>query len=236
MARKLIFAALLFILIIAGSVVSMADEDNNAVINNNTNIEIPLEADGNALNNFTVNIPEYEAAASGTENAADESYSAEAVLEKYGSLFFDEEVQSDIEFISIINIEHDGKSKNVGDYVISALVSNEADLDYDESLILMIFIKKDNKFELLTDPVEGYAWFLTKVSCPNIGKDNPNHIRFIVFPKNNYKNLELNVNLQITDMEHVIIAPSKPWEKVKKSLLNMQQSLEYLFNKINESE
>ncbi|HAA25437.1 MAG TPA: hypothetical protein DCE11_04865 [Ruminiclostridium sp.] len=232
MARKFLFVALLFILILAGSVVSMADEDNSTVLNNdNANTETPLETSGNLFDNFIGNSPEYETAAAAAEDAVDEAYSAEAVIERYGSLFFDEEVQSEIKFINIINIEHDGKSKNVRDCMISALVADDVDLDYDESLVLMIFIKKDNKFEPLTDPVEGYAWFLTKVSFPNAGKDNPNHMRFVVFPKNSYNNLELNVNLQITDMEHVVVVP-----KLKEYLINAQQSLKRFLDIIYESE
>jgi hypothetical protein len=232
MAKKILFIALLFILILAGSVVSMADEDNNAISDNdNTNSETAIEAGSNLFDSFIGNDSTYEAAASGVEDAAQEEYSAEAVIERYGSLFFDEEVQSEIELVNIINIEHDGESKNVEDFVISALVSGDVELDYDESLTLMIFIKKDDKFELLTDPVEGYAWFLPKVSFPNIGEENPNHILFIAFPKNSYNNLELDVNLQITDMEHVVVV-----SKLREFRLNVQQALNLLLDNIHESE
>jgi len=235
MAKKILFAALLFVLILAGSVVSMADEDNNTVINDNINNGTSFGTSGSLFNGFVGNNPAYETAASGVEEAVNEEFSAEAVIEKYGSLFFDEEVQSEIKLVSIINIEHDGESKDIGDFVISALVAEDAELDYDESLILMIFIKKDNNFEPLADPVEGYAWFLQKVHFPNIGKDNPNHIRFVVFPKSSINNLELDKNLQITDMEHIVIAPSA-WDKLKKFLLNTQQSLNLLIDNVHESE
>jgi len=238
MAKKILFIAVLFILIIAGSVISMADEDKSADLNNdniNTNTETSFDT-GNLLDSFIGNGSTYDASGEGGEGAVNEAYSAEAVIEKYGSLFFDEEVQSDIKLIDIINIEHDGESKNVGDFVISALVTEDVDLGYDESLILMIFMKKDGTFEPLADPEEGCAWFLTKVNFPNIGKENPNYIRFIVFPKSDYNELELDVNLQITDMEHVVVEPSSRWDKLKEFLLNTQQSLNLLVDNIHESE
>jgi hypothetical protein len=240
MAKKILFVALLFILIIAGSIVSMADEDNSAVLNNdNTNTNANTEASfdtGNLFDSFIGNSSTYDISAEGNEGAVNEAYSAEAVVEKYGSLFFDQEVQSEIKLVDIINIEHDGESKNVEDFVVSALVTEDVDLDYDESLILMIFIKKDDKFEPLADPEEGCAWFLTKVQFPNIGKENPNHMRFVVFPKSDYNNLQLDVNLQITDMEHIVVAPSSRWDKLKEFLLNTQQSLNLLVDNIHESE
>lgn len=79
--------------------------------------------------------------------------------------------------------------------------------------------------------MEGYAWFLPKVSFPNIGEENPNHIRFIAFPKNSYNNLELDVNLQITDMEHVVVV-----SKLREFRLNVQQALNLLLDNIHESE
>lgn len=237
MAKKILFVAMLFVLIAAGSVVSMAVEDDSAVLNKDSiNIDTSLETGRNLFDSFVGSSSPYETAAMDAEDAVEEAYSAETMIEKYGSLFFDEQVQSEIELISIVSIEHDGESKNAGDFVISARVSDDVELDYDESLILMIFIKKDGEFELLSDPVEGFAWFLTKVSFPNIGKENPNHIRFVAFPKNSYNNLELDVNLQITDMEHIVAAPSTILEKLKEIVLNAQQSLKLLEYNINKSE
>ncbi|NLV63615.1 MAG: hypothetical protein GXY12_09555, partial [Clostridiaceae bacterium] len=56
MAKKILFIALLFILILAGSVVSMADEDNNAISDNdNTNFETAIEAGSNLFDSFIGN-------------------------------------------------------------------------------------------------------------------------------------------------------------------------------------
>ncbi len=229
MTKTFVFFLLIFILMIAGAVVSMAtgddmDMSDNLPTENSNTAEMILDYD--ALQDFfpseETDVLEIE-----PEDFQTEEYSTEYVLEKYQSLFFEDEIQSESELVSIkINQNSDGNS-SIQDYIVAGTVTETIELAMDDSMMLMIFIEKDDTFEFLAYPEEGSALIKSKVKLPFTGKDNPNRIRFIAFPKKSYDQLELDKNLQITDMEIII---TTPFERLKEKLLNTEDSLKYLEN------
>ena len=108
MLKKIAFILLVFAFIIAGALVSMANEGEDFTLSNIT------------VNNVTsdfhaVNEPYQE---------QKEEYSHELVIEMYSSLFFDVDNKTDTEFIieEHIVIEEDSSTKeDIQDYYFSAL-------------------------------------------------------------------------------------------------------------------
>ncbi|ANX02559.1 hypothetical protein CSTERLE_13810 [Thermoclostridium stercorarium subsp. leptospartum DSM 9219] len=191
MLKKLTFVFLVVSFMIAGALVSMADEDEDFI-----------------FYRYTVNNAIYAAEES---QGRPEEYSHEAVIEMYSSLFFDADSKSDVEFIKDINITEKNDTKdNNKDYSFSAVLSENVLPEEGNAIILMFFIRQDDTYEELIppeeiDPSQCRMKMIEPITLelPNVGEDNPNHIRIIVFLKNSYKELTLD-NIQIYDAKIVI--------------------------------
>lgn len=184
MLKKIVFILLVFSFMIAGALVSMAIEDEYT------------------LNDIFVMDELYE--------EQKEEYTHETVLEMYSSLFFDTDNKTDVEYVKDIVIEENSATKNdIKDYYIYGTPSENAQLDKGNTIVVMVFIQEDGKFEQLSNPVEFNKAFTKhiSISLPNVGNDNPNFIRIIAFLKNNYKDLSLD-NVQIYDTKITIVEQS----------------------------
>jgi len=211
MLKKLVFTIMFFAFIIAGAVVSFANEDDVIV-----------------YNRYTVNYMTNIAEETGEEI---EEYSHEAVLEKYSSLFFGDESSTETEYIKDININKNPTTTDKQDHSFSATLADNVSLEDGNILVLMFFVKEGDTFKQLISPVEIECRlrFIEPIgmTLPNTGKDNPNCIRIIVFPKDNYNELSLE-NIQIYDIE--ILVSSYIFRK--DSLKNSKELTDFVWNKV----
>ncbi len=212
MAKKLCFLLLVLVLMVIGTLVSMADEDETAA-KTVTGLSAPV------VN--TVGEGQYI-----------EKYTHEAVLEKYGSLFFDEESQSSCVLIKDYIVKKNALSDNIQDHVLSGELAGGITLKNGDSVVVMVFVKNGDTYELLGTPKEAVTNYLRlyRLRLPFVGEDKPNHIRVVAFLKNEYKQLALDKNVQITDMDIVI---QKQGYNIKDSLMNTLETLE-IFDKFGE--
>lgn len=212
MAKKLCFLLLVLALMVIGTLVSMADEDETAV-KTVTGLSAPV-----------VNTVE--------EGQYIEKYTHEAVLEKYGSLFFDEESQSSCVLIKEYIVKKNVLSDNIQDRVFSGELADDITLKNGDSVVVMVFVKNGDTYELLGTPKEAVTNYLRlyRLRLPFVGEDKPNHIRVVAFLKSRYKELALDKNVQITDMDITI---QKQGYNIKDSLMNTLETLE-LFDKFGE--
>lgn len=190
MLKKIVFILLVLSFMIAGALVSMANEDEDVTYNNTIVNDISDNLDVSA-------------------RGQNVEYSHEAVIEKYSSLFFDVDSKTDKEYIieEHIKIKEDGATKDdIQDYDLYVTLSDTVYLETGNTIVVMVFVQMGDTFELLGEPAEFNAWCMEpiKLDLPNVGKDNPNCIRIIAFPKNSYNELSLD-NIQIYDTEVIII-------------------------------
>ena len=180
MAKKLCFLLLVLVLMAIGTLVAMADGDETAV-KTVTGMAAPV-----------VNTAE--------EGQYIEKYTHEAVLEKYGSLFFDQESQSSCVLIKEYIVKRNVLSDNNQDYLLSGELANGITLKNGDSVVVMVFVKNDDTYELLGTPKEAVTNYLRlyRLRLPFVGGDKPNHIRVVAFLKSGYKELALDKNVQIT--------------------------------------
>lgn len=194
MLKKICFVLLIFTFMIAGALVSFAAKDGNVAM---------------------------------LKEEQPEEYSPEAVIEKYSSLFFDENNETDNEYLKGIKITEERTTvDDIQDYNFSAELSDTVQLENGNPIVVMIFVKVGNKYKLLSDPEECNMGLIEPISIylPNTGKDNPNYIRVIAFPKNSYNELSLD-NIQIYDTEIVIIKYD-----VKDTLKTLNDILKPIYN------
>lgn len=208
MLKKLTFILLVFSFVIAGALVSMATEDEDSSINNEG-------IDNTAVNSV---VPVVEAI---DVEQQEEEYSHEAVIEIYSSLFFDADSETENTLIKDIEINKDNnKSDNKKAYALSASLADEVQLEDGDTIVVMAFVKNGDSFELLGEPKECNVWCLERITfeLPFTGKENPNLIRVLAFPKKSYSELSIN-NIQIYDEEVIIEEKGfifkdslKPWQ------------------------
>lgn len=184
MLKKFAFVIMVLLFIIAGALVSLANNEEEFV-----------------YNNFTVNDYIYD----NEEFYEKKEYSHEAVVEMYSSLFFDADIKTDVEYIKDIVFNENSKTAdNNKDYLFNATLSDNVELENENIIVMMFFIKNGDTFEELIPPeeIECNLRLIApiNINLPNVGKDNPNSIRIIVFPKNNYKDLSAD-NIQVYDIE-----------------------------------
>ncbi|HZK25940.1 MAG TPA: hypothetical protein VFD00_00160 [Thermoclostridium sp.] len=185
MLKKIMFILLVSSLMILGSLVCMAYGDDD--INEGSYM-------ATRLNDFV----DFAPSAVNVENDApqEEEYSDEAVIEQYSSLFFETEDETEVEFITDIQDCVDKESQKCTFY---ATISENIQIDEGDNIVVMAFVQKDDSYELLASgEFEITIKYLRPIelNLPNTGKDNPNYVRIIVFPKNSYDNLSLD-NVQI---------------------------------------
>lgn len=215
MLKKLAFVLMVFSFMIAGAVVSMAGEDDELL---------------NTRKSANGAVPEIVE----LKETGEEKYSHESVIEKYSSLFFDKESKTDVKYIKDIKIEDISSTKNdIQDYSFSAALAENNKVEPGNVFVLMFFIKDGDAYKLLCDPREidpadcnMRLIELITLYLPNVGKNNPNEIRLIVFPKNKYKELSLD-NIQIYDTTIFIVKQFnvkktlKPLDDVLKSYMDI---------------
>lgn len=189
MLKKLMFVLLVGILFTAGAVVSMADDDL-----------VPAN-----INNGKSGTP---AAVGADEGLYIDGYSNQTVIEKYADVFFAEESQAGGIYLveGETKLVKDEDSNSIQDYKLTATMLDTVKLDDGDAIVIMAFVKTDEKYELLTTPKNltspWLRWY--KIKLPHTGKDNPNHVRVIAFQKSKWESLQLGVNLEIIDLTEVI--------------------------------
>lgn len=214
MAKKLTFLLLLVILMAAGAVISMADDDTASLR------DLAVENTGNQLS-----VPVSDNA---DEPGYIEGYSHQTVIDKYRTLFIDKENQTDGVYLKDIQVLKDEESSNIQNYTLWATLLDGAQLDDGDSIVVMAFVETEDTYELLGTPKQIFARFMSpyKFKLPFVGKENPNNIRVVAFPKSAFNSLELGVNLEITDRVVVIETES----------FNLKSSLRNSFDTIKQVE
>lgn len=213
MVKKLTFVLLVVVLLAAGAVVSMADDDL---------VSFSL-TDGNTGSWSDAPVMDIT-----DEDMYIEEYSHEAVINKYRALFLDKSNQMAGIYLKEVCITKDKESSNAQDYILSATLLDDVKLGSRDSIVVMAFVETNGTFELLGAPKQIYKdllrWY--KFRLPNIGKENPNNIRVVAFLKSDYNFLELGVNLEITDHEEYVIEDES--FDVKSSLKNSMDTIKLL--------
>ncbi|HHU16965.1 MAG TPA: hypothetical protein GXZ70_01890, partial [Clostridiales bacterium] len=107
-------------------------------------------------------------------------------------------------------------------------------LEDSDFIVVLAFIKKDDTYEMLGKPMEVSTVFpkANKFQLPFVGKEKPNYIRLVVFPKSSYDNLTIEENLQIDDKVVIIAEPNKGfsfWDSLK----NSYESITRIINKLS---
>ncbi len=141
-------------------------------------------------------------------------------IEYYASknedVFFNQDESSADSFLVSIAANRDLKANDPLRFILngSVRIDSDAKLDQDDTVIILLYIKRDGKFVPLTtvdakinkdtNLVETPLLLYAKVKLDNLGNDKVNEIRVIAFHKSDLKGkLELDKNLQITDMKVV---------------------------------
>lgn len=212
MAKKFCFLLLVLLLMAIGTVVSMADED---------------EAGAKIVAGMAVPV-----ANTAVEEQYIDKYTHEAVIEKYQSMFFNEESQSSCVLIKQYVVKKNDLSNNIQDYLVSGELASDVTLKNGDSVVVMVFAENNGTYELLGTPKEAVTNYLRlyRLRLPFVGEDKPNHIRIVAFLKSEYKDLSLDKNVQITDMKIVV---QKQGYNIRDSLLNTLETLE-LFDRFGE--
>lgn len=227
MAKKLTFVIMVFLLMIAASVVSMAIDDDFAAVKN-----VSAEKTGNWMNSNVIDYSDIDANAMDNIDEAiiSQEYSHEYVIQEYESSLFDKSNQFEGVYMEHIDILKQNTSADDRDYVLTATLKDEVELDGD-AVVIMVFVEKDGTYELLREPAEinnkmfgGYL-----LTMPYTGNDKPNHIRVVAFLKNSYQVLEPGVNVEIVDQ--VIEVRGKD-NDIKSTLLSRDQTYNNVKKKI----
>lgn len=131
--------------------------------------------------------------------------------EKNGKLLFDQDTNSEENFLLTVAASRDLKANNPLRFVLTGSVQ-QVDTEED-TLIVLLYIKRDGKFVPLetvdakvnkdTNLVETPKLLYAKIELDNLGTDKVNELRVIVFYRSQMKKLDLDKTLQITDIKVV---------------------------------
>ena len=219
MVKKMMFILLVVILLVAGAVVSMADDDLAAIKS--------LMADktglsGDAVSNST-----------GTTTHMN-GFPYEEVIEKYKDVFFNKDSVHEGLYIKEINTLNDQKSTNPQDYLLGGTLIEDVKIPKGDCLVLMVFAETEDGYSMAATPKYIYSDLLSlhRFRMPNTGKNNPDHIRIIVFMRTEHENLELGKNLEITDHVITVEMVNKGFN-VKNSLKNTTETLKQVESILN---
>lgn len=186
MAKKITFIMLIFILMAAGAVVSMAGGDDQAAME-----DLSPERSIDDLN------------ASGSDIFDEDGYVnesfCEAVINQYASVFMDKDSQAEGVCISNIKIQKDEKSDSKFDYLMWATVGADIQPGNGDPVIIMAFIGTEEGYELLETPQAFMKYIAYKLKLPFEGQDKPNNVRIVAFPVSAADSLVLGENLEVTD-------------------------------------
>jgi len=214
MIKKLMFVLLVMVLLTAGTVFSMADDPVNPSDNKSGWSDMPV------TNNTD-------------EGLYIDEYSSETVIDQYSGVFFDEESQAGGVYLAEgeIKLVKDEDSTNIQDYKLTATMMDTVELSDGDSIIVMIFVKTEDTYKLLTIPKNLTSTWLRwyKIRLPYTGKDNPNHVRVVAFQKSQWKSLELGVNLEVTDLSEIIENGNKNFN-FRGSLKNCNDTIKQVGN------
>ncbi len=137
---------------------------------------------------------------------------------KNASLFFNQDNQSKENFLVCVSANRDLKTNDLLRYTLSGSIKtdeNAADAteDSNDPLIVLLYIKIDGAYEPLntidaktykdTNMLETNRLIYAKVLLQNLGNEKVNQLRMIAFRKSQLNQLELDKNLQITDLKVV---------------------------------
>lgn len=223
MAKKIMFMLLVLLLLACGAVASMATGEGVQ------NIEGALTLTGLNVPGMDIEDGQYI-----EDIVEEETYTYDKIIEEYDSLFFGEDVKTEKVFIKNIVIKQDNFSDDIHDHELLVTLDDSVVLEDNDFIVVMAFIKKDDSYEMLGTPMEVATVFpkANKFKLPFVGKEQPNCIRLVVFPRSSYDNLTLNENLQIDDKVITITEPNNDfsfWSTLK----NSYESFTNIFKKLS---
>ena len=136
----------------------------------------------------------------------------EYFAEKNGGLLFDQDTNSEDNFLLTVAASRDLKANDPLRFVLTGSVQ-QVEPKEDETLIVLLYIKRDGKFVPLetidakvnkdTNLVETPKLLYAKIKLDNLGTDKVNELRVIAFHRSQMKKLDLDKTLQITDLKVV---------------------------------
>jgi hypothetical protein len=139
--------------------------------------------------------------------------------ENNSDLFFNQDINSEASYLLTVAAVRDLKANDPLRFVLTGSVQqleSEGDEilpEIDDTLIVLLYIKRDGKFAPLdtvdakvnkdTNLVETPKLLYAKIKLDNLGTDKVNELRIIAFHRSQMNKLDLKKNLQITDIKVV---------------------------------
>jgi hypothetical protein len=148
----------------------------------------------------------------------------------YGDVFLDVSSKSDTKVIKVV-YERVYNLENPLRYTFTGSAADKS-TDMKNPIIMMMYIKVDGKYIPLCDIdtgdniTKGLIITNSKVDLKYLGVNKVNEIRIVAYRKSEAGRLQLNNNLQITDMDITV----SPWKLVEKIKMTYDQ----LVNTVNE--
>ena len=155
-----------------------------------------------------------------TEDEANrrEEVSVSDLEKKYGDILFAENSESDKKII-VVGYERAISVENPLRHTFTGAVDGSSS-DIANPVVMLMYIKVDGEYVPLLDidteknMTDGVLVTNSTVDLKYLGSDKVNEVRVIAFRKSDAKKLQLNANVQITDLE-ITVRPLGLIEKVK---------------------
>jgi len=153
----------------------------------------------------------------------DSKLSISKIEEKYSQIFFDENAESDKTIIDIKYERVCSVKYPLRHIFTGSIVDSEQGLSLDNPIVMMMYIKSGGKYIPLVDvDTDSHAtvepfFVSSKVDLINLGTNKENHVRIIVFRKNDAGKLIPDKNLQITNLKISV----REWNIIEKAIFNI---------------
>lgn len=151
----------------------------------------------------------------------DKEVSVSDLENKYREIFFDENISSSKEILTISsnNREYGYELR----HLFSCVPSDDSSFDMENPYIMLMYIKVDgvyvplNDIKTETNMTQEVFCLKTTVDLEYLGSNKVNEIRIIAFRKNDIESLEVDKNLQITDLNMSV----RKWNPIEKLFIDI---------------
>lgn len=219
MAKKVVFIIMIFLAMLAGAVISMADDDNQVEFG---------QISGSEEASYLSDIPLQEVQEA-EEDQSSEEYPYQDIIDKYGSLILDKNNVAEGVLLKEITIHKNKSGTNTQDFSLSATVNDEVQLADGDFIIVMVFVEVDESYKFMGTPLKVKKDLMRpyKIQLPITDDEQTYNIRVVAFLNSGCDFLKLGENLEISDIVYTL---SQENFNVKNSLKNSWDLIEQIKN------